>query len=45
MALESEAVGEEIVSDLAVQREGLERAQARVQDTQQEIGRSDALIR
>ncbi len=45
VALESEAVGEEIVSDLSVQRETLERAQSRVHDTEQELGRSEAIMR
>ena len=39
-ALESEEVGGEIVSDLGVQRETLERARTRLQETNAEISRS-----
>ena len=45
MALESEEVGGEIVSDLGVQRETLERARNRLQETNAEISRSRKVTR
>ena len=45
VALESEEVGGEIVSDLGVQRETLERARNRLQETNAEISRSRKVIR
>ena len=45
VALESEQVGSEIVTDLGTQRETLVRARARLQETDAELGRSRRAVR
>ena len=45
IAVETEAVGGEIISDLGTQREALERTRTRLIDTDAELGRSRKIIR
>jgi vesicle transport through interaction with t-SNAREs protein 1 len=45
VAFESEEVGGEIVSDLGVQRETIERTRTRLQETNAEISRSRKVVR
>ncbi len=45
MAIETEEVGHEIVNDLGVQREALERTRTRLQETNSEISRSRKVLR
>lgn len=45
MALESEAIGEEVITDLGTQRETLERTRSRLQETDAELGRSRRVVR
>jgi len=45
IAVETEAVGGEIIGDLGTQREALERARTRLIDTDEELGRSRKIIR
>lgn len=45
VAVETEAVGGEIISDLGVQREQLERTRGRIYDTYDELSRSQRILR
>ncbi|XP_059098977.1 vesicle transport through interaction with t-SNAREs homolog 1B-like [Tigriopus californicus] len=45
VAVETEAVGGEIISDLSVQREQLERTRGRIYDTYDELSRSQRILR
>ena len=45
VALESEDVGNEILTDLGVQREALERTRVRLQETDAELSRSKRILR
>ena len=43
--METEHVGEEIISDLSTQRETLERSRGRLQDANEEISQSRRVVR
>merc|ERR1712112_186502 len=45
IAVETEAVGGEIIGDLGTQRDALERARNRLIDTDEELGRSRKIVR
>ena len=45
MAVETEHVGEEIISDLSTQRETLERSRGRLQETSEELSQSRRVVR
>ena len=44
VAAESEEIGEAIITDLGLQREGLERARGRLQDTNAELSRGRRIL-
>lgn len=45
VSAETDAVGTEVISDLGVQRESLQRTRERLADTDVELGRSQRLLR